>query len=618
MERNDFLIKRKFYFYLIPGVMMVAALQLGNLLDSVFVGNILGMPALSASSLGSPVVLFAQVPMMIAAIGGSTVAAVCIGRRETEKASKSFRLAFFSTIAVNAAIALSSFLFVPALAGALTPDAQMAELCGTFMHYYLLGMPVLGAAFIMGYFMAVDNHPKESAAMHIAANVINLVLDYIFLALLNTGIAGAVWSTIIGYAVSGLFFSVIYMRSERRMLKFRVPGKNKAGAAEAEEMNKAGAGKTEGVNEDGALKTEGRLAGEIIRTGAASGMLILLNALRIIILNGAVIQITGTDGMAVYAVSINSMFLVQLCLQGVVGVLPTIAGVLFGDRDYYGIRQLLKRVARLCLIISLALTAFFLIAPGLVGGMFGFESAAGPGEMEICLRLFALSFVFYAFNIMSQSYYPAVEKPRYANISTVLQGLVILIPVTLLLLVSMGVAGTGLASALTEALTLIVMIVLIRMRQKGGKEEGEDLTALPASGEDFLDITVRGTSEDAAGIAHRIVEYCTEKGIRRRVANAAAFAAEELVDNISAYSGQNKKISFIDIRLARTQDTLVLRVRDNGVFFDPLAYFRNTPQKEGTLDQGGLRMILSIAKKVDYSRVLEMNNTVVEVAVDET
>ena len=42
MERNDYLIKKKFYAYLIPGVMMVAALQLGNLLDSVFVGNILG------------------------------------------------------------------------------------------------------------------------------------------------------------------------------------------------------------------------------------------------------------------------------------------------------------------------------------------------------------------------------------------------------------------------------------------------------------------------------------------------------------------------------------------------------------------------------------------------
>lgn len=597
MERNDYLIRKKFYFYLIPGVMMVAALQLGNLLDSVFVGNFLGMTALSASSLGMPVVFFAQVPMTILAIGGSTAAAVCIGRRETARASKAFRISFFAALAINAAIALASFLFVPGLAGLFTSDPEMAEMCRIFMQWYLLGMPVLGAALIMGYFMGVDNHPKESAAMHITANVINLVLDYIFLALIKTGIAGSVWSTIIGYAVSALIFSAVYLRSKKRMIKGRAPEDTAAEPAE---------------------NPESRLTGEIVKTGTASGILLLLNAVRIIILNGAVIRQTGSDGMAIYAVSVNSMFLIQLCLHGIVGVIPTIGGVLYGDKDYYGIRQLLKRANRLCLIVSLVLTALFLAAPGLIAAMFGFESAAGPQEMELCLRLFSLSFAFYAFNITMQSYYPAVEKPWYANLNTVLQGLVLLIPFTLLLLFVMGVAGTGLASALAEALSFLILILVVRLRQKSGKETGSDMTALPESGEDdALDISVKGTVSGAAGIAHRIVEYCTERNISRKVANAAAFAAEELVDNIASFSGQDERFSFIDIRLARTEDTLVLRVRDDGVFFDPVAYIRDTDPGEDELDPGGLRMILQIAKKIDYNRILEMNNTVVEVAVDE-
>ena len=207
MKRNDYLIRKKFYAYLIPGVMMVAALQLGNLLDSVFVGNILGMTALSASNLGMPVVFLAQVPMMLFAVGGSTVAGVYIGRRETGKASMVFRIAFLSVLVISIVIALVSLLFVPAVSRSLTPDTQMAEMCETFIQLYLLGLVPMGAAFLMGYFMAVDNHPKESSAMHIVANVINLVLDYVFLSLLKMGIAGAVWSTIIGYTVSGLIFS---------------------------------------------------------------------------------------------------------------------------------------------------------------------------------------------------------------------------------------------------------------------------------------------------------------------------------------------------------------------------------------------------------------------------
>ncbi len=589
MERNDYLIKKKFYAYLIPGVLMVAALQLGNLLDSVFVGNILGMTALSASSLGTPVVFISQVPLMILATGGSTVAAVSIGRRENGKASKAFRVSFFGALAVHVLIAVSSLLFVPALASAFTSDAEMADLCARFMRLYLLAMPVLGAAFIMGYFMGVDNHPKESAAMHITANVINLALDYVFLAVLHTGIEGSVWSTIIGYAVSGAVFSFIYMRSGKRMLKFRTKEKE-----------------------------TGAITGEIIKTGAASGILMLLNAIRIIILNKAVINITGTEGMAVYAVSINSMFLVQLCLHGIAGVVPTMGGILYGDRDHYGIRQLLKRAVRLSLIVSLILTALFMAAPGLIGSMFGFTSTAGPSELELCLRLFSVSFVFYALNIVAQSYYPAVEKPWYANLNTVLQGLVILIPVTLLLIVLMGVAGTGLASALAETLTFGIMAAVIRLRQKAGKERGRDLTLLPEKDKDALDITVRGTMEDAVGTARRIVDYCTDKGVERRLANAAAIAAEELVQNISSYSGQDERISFIDIRFTVSESLLILRVRDDGVFFDPVDYIRKKPFDEGDMDIRGLRLIVSLAEKIDYSRVLQMNNTVVEVAVRES
>ena len=46
MERNDYLIKRKFYNYLVPGVLMVVAMQLGNVVDGIIVGNIIGSSAI--------------------------------------------------------------------------------------------------------------------------------------------------------------------------------------------------------------------------------------------------------------------------------------------------------------------------------------------------------------------------------------------------------------------------------------------------------------------------------------------------------------------------------------------------------------------------------------------
>ena len=60
MQRNDYLIKRKFNSYLIPGVLMVMAMQLGNIVDSILVSGIIDIDGMTAISLSLPVLYFAQ------------------------------------------------------------------------------------------------------------------------------------------------------------------------------------------------------------------------------------------------------------------------------------------------------------------------------------------------------------------------------------------------------------------------------------------------------------------------------------------------------------------------------------------------------------------------------
>ena len=90
MERNDYLIKRKFYNYLVPGVLMVVAMQLGNVVDGIIVGNIIGSSALAAISLSMPVLYALQLPAFILGVGGSAQASVYLGKRDIKKASEVF------------------------------------------------------------------------------------------------------------------------------------------------------------------------------------------------------------------------------------------------------------------------------------------------------------------------------------------------------------------------------------------------------------------------------------------------------------------------------------------------------------------------------------------------
>lgn len=76
LQRNDILIKRKFNSYLVPGVMMAVAMQLGNIIDCIFVSLWIDLDGLSAISLSMPVLLLMKAVGLT--IGGGCAAVISV------------------------------------------------------------------------------------------------------------------------------------------------------------------------------------------------------------------------------------------------------------------------------------------------------------------------------------------------------------------------------------------------------------------------------------------------------------------------------------------------------------------------------------------------------------
>lgn len=585
MERNDKLIKRKFYSYLFPGIMMVAAMQLGNLVDSIFIGNLLGSDALSASNLGLPVVYLAQIPLLLLSVGGSTVAAIGLGKREMQQSDSIFTASMFLALVINLVNAAASLVYCMPLARFLAGGGSLTKMTYQFMLVNLLGIPLMGIGLMISYFMGVDNHPMESAGLHITANVINLVTDYIYIRFLGMGIIGAAFSTVTGYGLATIIFGAIYLRSEKRTLRF-TPGKM---------FEKPG------------------LIVDALKTGLASAMLMILSSCKMFILNGAILAETGETGMALYAVCVNSFFIVQLCLHGISGVIQTMVGVLYGEKDYYGIRSVLKRVIRLCIVVAIALVAIFIGLPGLIEGMFGFNIPEYNVLMDMTLRIYALSFIGYAFNNILQIYYSTIEKPFYATLDTVMQGFVIIIPATLILLSGMGIVGTSVAAVIAETGAILVVILVGKYDQKRGKATGKTFDMLPEKqAERFVDATVEGNLHDAVLIAHQFRTYCLEEGVGVATTNNIAVIVEELIRSIAGV--ETKKRSYIDLCLVKEERELLLRVRDDGPVHNPLDKISAENKDAEVLTE--IQIVKKQAKKMDYSRILNMNTTVVGYDID--
>ena len=585
MTRNDYLIKRKFNSYLVPGILMVIAMQLGNIVDSILVSMFIDIDGLTAISLSMPALCFMQMFGFIIGVGGAITISVKLGKRQMDEASGIFSVCVISVIVISLVFTVLSFFITRPLTMLLASTAQLQALLEPYLFIFICFIPSLNVCLVLANIMTIDNNPKLGSASFVVANAVNLILDYVFLKYTDMGMTGAALSSIIGFG-AGILLVIPYIFSKKRMLRFSL---------------------REGIKQIRSIFV-------VFKNGMPQAMYFIMAILKYYILNAFIQQTLGADNMAIYAVCINSVNIVRLCIEGVIGVVQTIGGVLFGEKDYYGIRRLVRRTVIFCCAAVAALMALFIIYPQLILTVFSFNKPDLYDIAMLCVRLFSFSFAFYAANRIVQVYYQTTLNTKLSSINTTLDGFVFLVPISMIFIGTMGVVGVSIATIVTEAMSFFAVFIYRIIQQKRGKLPQKGFLMIPEKdGESLADITVSSTDEQAVEVSKQLIECCEREGIPSEKATIISVAAEELTSNIARYGYKGNKPSFIDIRLSKVDNRLILRVRDDGVSFDPTEY---SSGESDEFSLGGIELIRSVADKMTYNRVLNMNNTVIEVALD--
>ena len=582
MERNAFLIHKKIHQYILPGVLMTVAMQLGNVVDGMIVGNLLGAEAMAAIEISIPVLLLLQMAASMLAMGGAAEAAVLLGKRDMEKASGVFTASLAAGLAVSVFFALFAPILPGPLAMLLAGNGDLAVLVEPYIMVNFAGIPILTVAIIFCYFMNADNHPQLGSDLFMITNAVNLVLDFVFIQNLHMGMAGSALSTVIGY-LTGMVTVIIYFRSKQRMLRLRKLDKNTF-----------------------------HYVGLAVKAGIPNAAFTLMSALKSVIINSAIVRFLGNDSMAVYSVCANAVLIAELCVGGIIGLVQNIAGILYGECDYYGIRTLCKRVLIYSYIAIVVLLVIFFAVPGAIAGLFGITEGNMLALCETALRIFACSFPFYVYNKFLMSYYQTILQPGLSTVVTVLQGFVVIVPLTLAGIFFWGLHGVCLMAVASEALTILLASFWRIMGQRSGKFEAGGVYMLPQiSDEKFLDCSIENNLEEVIAFREKLFGFCAENHITDRHAKILGLAVEEIASNVVKYGYRGGK-NFMDISFIIQDDKYILRIRDDGVPFNPMEY---VPQEEEGVAMGGIALIVKMAPDLQYMRVLNMNNTVIELKI---
>ena len=576
--RNNRLLNVKLNKYIVPGIMMSLALQLGNIVDTIFVSNLIGVEAMSAVTMSLPVETIVQLTGYCLGIGGSIAVGNMLGKRDKESASKLFSATFIVTLAVGIIFALCAFPTAEPIARILVQGGGvLADYTRDYIRISMLGAPVIGIGLMMVNYLGVENHPELASIYLILANVINLVLDYIFLRFTPLGITGASLSTVLGFLLAMVVF-LFYIRSDKRNIQFV---RLKA--------------------------SEFVIIKEAVVTGVPMLVFMATNFIKALGLNTIIMNQIGEDGMAVFTVCDNVLLIVEMLTGGIIGVIPNVAGILFGEKDYLGIRVLCKKMLKYSYIVLAVIFVAIMLFTEQITILFGSSGGELGRQMVYALRIFALCVIPYLWNKFIISYYESIEETAIASFVTFLENAVAVLPATFVGIYiwkqidGIGINGIAVGFVATEIITVIAAWIFRKIKHKNStfyivpdKNPGVN-----------LDFSIKSTMDETQNVHQKIIEFCKEEGISGNKANLAAVCAEEMTVNIIKFGG--KTSDWIDINLCLEEDIFRLRIRDNGINFNPLEYSHD----EEEFDIHGIELVKKISKSMDYIRAIDMNNTII-------
>ena len=576
MKRNGTLLNKKYRALLVSTLAMTASTYLSSILDGIMVGQILGTAELYAINLTTSVVFLRSIPIALFTFGGNTLSVIFKSKRDQRSADTVFTLSFWAGIVSTAILSLIGImLMVPTARILAQGKEQLVELVISYLLPLWVLTPMVAAVNETAAYARTDGMRKFATFLPIIANVVNLLCDYIYMAIFKWGVAGAGWATVTGYTV-GIFITLIYFRSPKRTVHFTR-----------------------------AAWKQLKLLGKIFSVGLPSALIYVCNFLRLFFTNAIILSATGVEGGKIASVSFSLNSLAFILVEGASMTLLPILGALYGEKDSNGQRLTL----RYGMIVTVALSVLVLIVseaiPVQLAALYGLTDPAVAEIFAVTFRIFSINIPILAVIYVMRTFFQATKQRGLANLLVMLDGVLTIVPLMYWfahydiywLWLSFPVS-----KAITVIITLIAMLISKKVKNKKsllGIEEEEGIV---------FDFSIKNEIPQAIRASEEAMAFCEKNKVPEATVNMVGVTVEELCHNIATYASSDSN-NAIDVCVRILPDKVNIRLRDNGAEFDPTDYIDNSG-KHIT----GLKLVRMLSSSINYNRILGFNVTNVAIA----
>ena len=572
----------KLLFRLLPIQIVLAAVGAVNgIVSSFFASNYVGINAMSAVGLYSPVnMLITSISAIL--VGGSII--LCgkyLGQNQQEKMQSVFSLSLIFSLLISAVfIVLSLVLGLFDLTGFLTRDEAVRPL----FNRYLLGQAIgilplmLGSSFAS--FLSLENKGRVTTIASLIYIAVNIVLNYIFVQIMHLEAFGLALASSLGMWV---FLSVQAQAFFTGKTQLRIQS----------------------------VRLNLKDSTEIFRTGFPGAVSNVYQTARGLIVNRLIEIFIGTVGISAFTASDSILRIFWSVPAAMLAVSRLMISVSVGEEDRQTLTDIMRVMFKRFLPLMCAICAGIILCAVPATRLFYRDPAEPVYMMTVWgLRILPLCMPLSIICMHFTCYGQASGKHGLVHTLALLDGVVCVAGFTALLIRSLGMNSVYIANVLNGIVTTVVIFGYAWLKNKHLPRNMEELMVIPenfgAPENERMDLSVTSI-EDVVSVAECIQNFCLSKGIDSRRAHLAGLSMEEMAGNVVDHGyTKDKKQHSIDIRVVHKNDDIILRIRDDCVPFDPAERLKMATPDDITKNIG-IRTVFKIARSVEYQNILGLN-----------
>lgn len=420
----------------VPASIGILVMSLNILVDTIFVGNWIGATAIAAINVVLPVSFFIAALGMAIGIGGSSIISRALGANNYEKALKTFGNQITLTLVLTLSLITVGLLFADGIIESFGGKGAIFEPSKIYYEIVLYGVPLLALCMMANTVIRAEGKPKFAMYAMMIPSVANLVMDYVFIYLMDFGMTGAAWATTLSYLIC-LIFILWFFISEKSELKIDFAHF--------------------GLNFP--------IVKEITSLGFVTLSRQAVVSVTYLFMNNILFDLGGETSVTSYAIAGRMLMFAMFPILGITqGFLP-IAGFNYGAENYHRVRESLNTAIKYAAVLASLVFIVLMIFPENIIRIFTTDADVvrqAPNDMR---WVFAATPII-AWQLIGAAYFQAIGKALPALLLTLSRQGLFFIPLILILPQFYGEFGVWMSFPISDVLATIVTAYFLNREVK--------------------------------------------------------------------------------------------------------------------------------------------------------